>query len=58
MKAWCSEKQFKCQKPGCNMFISHKTSVTHALTECQYWKDWDERIQAARKKQKNPLDMG
>ena len=57
MKSWCTEKQFKCPKPGCNFFISHKTSVSHALKECTYWKDWDERVQAARKKQKFPLKM-
>eukprot|EP00944_MAST-04C_sp_MAST-4C-sp1_P011540 g11540.t1 len=57
MKSWCAEKAFKCPKAGCNAFITYKTSVKHALTECQYWKNWDERIKAARKKQKNPLVM-
>ena len=57
MKSWRAEKAFKCPKAGCNAFITYKTSVKHALTECQYWKNWDERIKAARKKQKNPLVM-
>ena len=55
MKSWCAEKMFRCNKPGCSMMISYGQMSRHALFDCNYWKLWDSRITAARRKQENPL---